>query len=128
MQHSDHDLRRQLRALPDPDPPAALRERVLTSHRHRQRAIRSVAGVSAIALLLAIVLPDLPGPQDASPPQPGLAATALPAHDAIARLRAIDRALQAAYERGASDDEVAPLWKARETLLAALPANQRPSS
>ena len=38
--------------------------------------------------------------------------------DVSAELRAIDRALQAAYDRGASDAEIAPMWVARNLLLA----------
>lgn len=37
-----------------------------------------------------------------------------------ARLRAIDAALQAAYDRGARTDEVAPLWQQRNEALRGL--------
>lgn len=37
-----------------------------------------------------------------------------------ARLRAIDAALQAAYDRGAPEDEVAPLWQRRNEALRGL--------
>jgi hypothetical protein len=40
------------------------------------------------------------------------------------KLRAIDRALQTAYARGASDAEVAPLWATREQLMRAMPASE----
>ena len=33
------------------------------------------------------------------------------------RVFVIDRALQAAYARGASDEEVAPLWEIRERMI-----------
>jgi hypothetical protein len=39
----------------------------------------------------------------------------------IADIRAIDHALQLAYTHNASEDEVAPLWKARRELLLHLP-------
>ena len=38
----------------------------------------------------------------------------------IARLQVIDAALQAAYDRGARADELAPLWKQRNEALRGL--------
>jgi hypothetical protein len=49
------------------------------------------------------------------------------AQDVHAELRAIDHALQAAYDRGASDAEIAPMWVARETLLAGLQSTRAES-
>ena len=46
-------------------------------------------------------------PRTAPEITPGNAADALPA---------IDQALQNAYARGASDDEIAPLWEVRQRL------------
>ena len=39
---------------------------------------------------------------------------------AMARLGTIDAALQSAYDRGATPDELAPLWKQRNVLLRTL--------
>jgi hypothetical protein len=41
-------------------------------------------------------------------------------HDVQAELRALDHALQAAYDRGASDAEIAPMWVARDALLVGI--------
>jgi hypothetical protein len=38
-------------------------------------------------------------------------------------VQAIDRALQAAYARGASDEEVAPLWEIRQRMIVKQPAS-----
>jgi len=40
--------------------------------------------------------------------------------DVQAELRALDQASQAAYDRGASDAEIAPMWVARDALFAGL--------
>ena len=45
-------------------------------------------------------------------------AQAPPDPPVAAQVRALDHALQVAYDRGASDSEVAPLWEARQALLA----------
>ena len=39
--------------------------------------------------------------------------------DRIRTVHAIDRALQAAYDRNAADDVIEPLWRARQALIAA---------
>lgn len=123
MPMNDHDplLRRQLRALPDPAAPAGLRERVLAAHGRRRLAIHGATGVAAAVVAVALILPALPsidpapsGAQHAAAPAPSRS------NEVAARLRAIDRALQAAYERGASDDEIAPLWRVRESLMSSL--------
>lgn len=120
---NDHDplLRRHLRALPDPAAPAGLRERVLAAHGHRRLAIHGATGIAAAVVSVALILPVLPSVEQA-PPSARRAAPPAAAHGhaATARLRAIDRALQAAYERGASDDEIAPLWRVRESLVSSL--------
>jgi len=50
----------------------------------------------------------------APPPIPATTRSSAP----IAHLQAVDRALQAAYANGASDDELSPLWDIRERLLS----------
>ncbi|MCF7222459.1 hypothetical protein [Marilutibacter chinensis] len=129
MNDYDSQLRRHLRALPDPGLPDRLRDRVIASHGRRRRVIHGATGVAAAVVAVALLRPALPL-QDTAPEtatvQAPVAPPALHVDEAVARLRAIDRALQAAYERGASDDEVAPLWRAREMLLPS--SGRRPDS
>ncbi|NDK39180.1 hypothetical protein DT603_10035 [Pseudoxanthomonas gei] len=44
--------------------------------------------------------------------------------DVHEQLEALDRALQTAYDRGASDAEIAPMWVARNALLCNLRPRQ----
>lgn len=118
MNRSDHDLATRLRALPELPPAPDALPRLL----RKRRALQNRRLAMAAALALVIALPSLwlrdtgdarPIASDvASPAATDLTASA----DPIADLRAIDRALQAAYESRASDDEIAHLWAAREAL------------
>lgn len=107
-----HDL---LRDTPEPPPPASLWPQLLERRRRQIRLRRLVTGIAStgVATVLVMVLawPDRlaqPGPPtDQAAAGPGLAA----------QVRALDHALQVAYDRGASDSEVAPLWEARQALL-----------
>ena len=109
-----HPLRAQLDALPPPPLPPGLWPR-LARRRKRQLAVRRAGMALAIGVLaagpLALLRPaqDAPAPTIVAAPgiAPGNAADALPA---------IDQALQNAYARGASDDEIAPLWDVRQRL------------
>lgn len=130
-----HDLRRHLRALPDPAVPSGLRDRVLATHGRRRRLVQGTTGLAMAAVAAVLLQPALP-PPDTTPEritasaQESTSAPVQTAADTGARLRAIDRALQAAYERGASDDEIAPLWRVRESLSSALslpPSPRNPS-
>lgn len=106
-------LRRQLRALPDPLPPASLEVRLRTSQARRSHVLRGCGMAIALCLVAMLAMPERgrPGGTDALP-----APTV--AHDTTRlQLQAIDRALQTAYARGASDAEVAPLWEARTQLM-----------
>lgn len=100
---------------PDLAPPDALWPRLRAGQRQAvlRRRVLHGASASALALLLVAVVP-WPGlhvPVDA--PQ-GLAATE---GDLIRdQIVTIDRALQVAYARGASDAEVEPMWQARNML------------
>lgn len=123
MNQTEQRIRERLAALPEVPLPEALWQRVDSRRRRKllQRKLGVGAGVFALAGVLAfkLLLPALQ-PGEAHAPQ-RVAAAALPAlSDAQADIRAIDQALQAAYDRGASDAEVAPIWAARAALLAAV--------
>ena len=121
---SNDPLHDRLETLPHPPLPPDLWPR-LARRRQHQLATRRAGVATALALLaigpLALLwrLPSTPAVASDAP---------LPAADAVAQptaldaVGAIDHALQNAYARGASDDEVAPLWEARRRLLSHSPA------
>lgn len=113
------NLRNQLQRAGDIPPPAALWARVRDGQARMHRRRRIAAGVAASALALAVVavVPWLAPSHDAHPPQTSLA---MAGSDPAASMIAIDRALQAAYDRGASDMEIAPIWEARNVLATRL--------
>lgn len=145
-------LREVLSRLPEESPPPTLWLRIEVEHARRfpaRRAPRWRPALAAVAaaLLLLSVLPwlrqphsanDVPAPwaadapagsgkpRSATPP-PGVRPEQLPAA-AVAALRSLDRELQRRYLEGASDAELAPLWRRREELQqqpdAANPATQ----
>lgn len=87
-------------------PPTGLGERVRAAYRQRWRRLRGAGAASAIVVAAVMLLPALPpGAAVAPPTRPD------------PTLQALDRALQAAYARGASDAELAPLWAARRHAL-----------
>ncbi len=116
-------LQHHLGALPEPPLPAALWPRVARARR-RQLARRRIAlGGGVAALLAVLVLPGrLPGPGPLEGADAAIAAAhTMPpraaAADPDARLRILDRELQAAYHRGSGEAEIAQLWQARAALL-----------
>lgn len=121
MNTPHRDLREHLRALPELAPPPQLSDRIARAQARRVTRWRAgaAAGTLIVACLCALpVLQHAPAP-DAAQQRRAL----IPARDQdpAADVRAIDRALQTAYERGASEDELAPLWAARTRLLATIP-------
>lgn len=123
--HDDNDrLRRHLEALPDPALPDALWSRVARAHR-QQVARRRLALGGGVAVALAVLVlpfrPPDPGDPTVSASDVASAGTG-PARapvvaDPDARLRILDRELQAAYHRGSDAAELAQLWQARDALL-----------
>lgn len=108
-----------LRALPELAPPPHLPDRIARAQARRLAHWRT--GAAAVTLILAAVcvLPLVPyGPLPDTSPSTALPPA--PERNHLADIRAIDRALQTAYERGASEDELAPLWAARARLLSAI--------
>lgn len=125
---TDDSLRTYLAELPVPAPPATLwpkLDRARTRRLRRHRVGIGVAGLAMLALLAVPVPVPQPDPGALHPTAPGVADRAAlvvaspPRSDAaLGTLRALDRELQAAYARGASDQELAPLWSARDAALA----------
>ncbi len=126
------------RQLPEFDPDPALWGRIQTRSRRqrRWRRIRLGALTGALAsllLVLALVHPVAPWQPTAVPDlalrqatsqqlQEQLAGVSGAADDfrALSDLRLIDARLQAAYDRNATDDEIAALWILRNDVLRAL--------
>ncbi len=126
----------RLAALPEFDPPAQLWARIEAEHRRRQlrgRVLRWGGGLAAM-LALATVVALAPRPQLAATgplaqlerrsqeleqAYAGFGQTASPLENE-AELRAVELALQQAYDRGAAVDELLPLWQQRNDVLSNL--------
>jgi hypothetical protein len=138
-----NDLARGLQATPEPS--ADMWSRIAGAHvARRQRRVRvRLAATFAFTLAGAaffLVAPHLvPGTDWQARAQAlELELRALPASDdaaegTVAReaesgLGRIDRALQAAYDRGARANELVPLWKQRSELLSTLMAVRQQSA
>lgn len=127
-----------LRQLPEFDPDPALWERIQARGRQQRQWRRIRFGVvtgalASLLLVLALVYPVAPWQPTAAPDlavrqatsqqlQEQLAAVSGAADDfrALSDLRLIDARLQAAYDRNATDDEIAALWILRNDVLRAL--------
>ena len=115
-------VRQELHDLPEVPLPDALWQRVDSGRRQKMRRRQILAGVASLALVAVMAMPLLaPMLVDARRSE-ALAAYQAPdsQHDIQADLHALDQALQAAYDRGASDAEIAPMWVAREALLGGI--------
>lgn len=108
--------------MPAPPLPPGLWARV-AKRRQRQVATRRAGIALALALLAIGPLAITWRAQDARPRATSLPVAIAPPADAAPdlALSTIDHALQNAYARGASDDEIAPLWEARQRLLRPSP-------
>jgi hypothetical protein len=119
-------LREELHALPEIPLPEALWQRVEAGRRQKMRRRKLGTGIVSLVLvavmatpLLAPLLTDI----DVLRSEPLVAHQPVRSEqDVHEELRALDHALQVAYDRGASDAEIAPMWVARTELLA----NRRP--
>lgn len=112
----------KLRALPEPP----LSETVwsqLDARRTRSVALRRGGMVSAFVVVGGLAFVGLiPHEREAAAPD-AAQVTGIAQASHGESLSTIDRALQAAYARGASDDEVAPLWEVRRQLaLSSVPS------
>lgn len=110
-------LHERLQALPQPPLPPQLWPR-LARRRQRQLAIRRSGMALALGLLVVgpLVLPWRGQDAPVIAHAPATVASSDVAAVAPAAMSAIDHALQNAYARGASDEEVAPLWEVRRRL------------
>jgi hypothetical protein len=117
-------VHQQLRDLPEIPLPDTLWRRVDAKRRHTLRRRKLGIGFATLALAAVMATPLL-GPMFVGADRTlGEPVAAQPAargkHDVQAELRALDHALQAAYDRGASDAEIAPMWVARDALLVGI--------
>lgn len=124
MSTPEHRLREQLHALAEPPLPQALWSRLHDRHRRqirrRRQALVASVGIVSVLLMSPLLLPD--GPRHAPVASMPLAATPALIVEPEARLRLLDAAIQNAYDEGASDDEIQPLWEARKRLISQQPA------
>jgi len=121
MTTPEHNLERQLRQLPDAPLPEHLWQRVNGARvrMRRRRAAGVVATAVAVAALALLPTFHARHASDPSSPEPWPVASApAPVVDVETELRALDRALQAGYARGASDAELEALWAQRRRLIS----------
>lgn len=111
MKSPEFDLRHYCAMLPEPEPPPALFHDIVRT-RSRQRARRDAMFLSAILLAGVSVLLLVQRPQ----PVRDRTVVATAEQRIELELRAVDRELQAAYDRGASERELARLWAHRSAL------------
>jgi hypothetical protein len=125
-----------LQGLPTFAPHPALWSRVVAAEQRRRRMRRwRRSGLALAAALVACVILLLPRPLPSLQQQvvagqqesrtlerqwQDLAAHSRADATGFARVRAIDATLQAAYDRGARADELAPLWHKRNRALRGL--------
>lgn len=123
-----------LRQLPVFEPDPRLWSRIAAAHLRRRRARQwSLAAAATVLLGIAAALlvrpaaPGGPGWAEAQRESQALEAEwrrladgGRPSAVGLTRLRSIDTALQAAYDRGADADELVPLWKQRNDALRGL--------
>lgn len=126
----------RLAGLPEFDPPPQLWARIEAGHARRRRQSRlaycsaAAAVALAVAGLVAVVAPPAPAKpsallqlerqsQELEQAYAGLAQPLSPLESEV-ELRAIEAALQQAYDRGAAAEELAPLWEQRNAVLSSL--------
>ena len=118
------ELRKRLHALPEILLPDSLWQRVEAGRRRKIQRRKLGGGMAALLIAAVIAAPSLaPMLTGTRTIQAEQGIVQQPAHggqDVQAELRALDQALQAAYNRGASDAEIAPMWVTREALLAGI--------
>jgi hypothetical protein len=131
MAENPDRVRERFGALPDVPLPESLWQRV--DARRRQKILHRKLGMGAATLalagMLAISLPSrMFNGANADSSNEVAAVEPVPTQgDIQADVQAIDHALQAAYDRGASDAEIAPMWVARDALLASVRPGNAPA-
>lgn len=128
MSEHQNPLRERLAALPEAPLPDALWQRLETGRKRQLRRRRQGLGLVALAVVALIAMPvfgPLPTGSGAMREVATVSPLPHPGDDQVrAELRALDQALQAAYDRGATDAEIAPMWVTRAALLAGMPSSQ----
>ena len=127
MDEVEKQAKRYLESLGEPALPGGLWDRVDGARRQRMRRRlggAAMASVATVALASAFMVPGgLAEPEDGPLLAEDVTEATRAAYsgdvDRIHSVHAIDRALQAAYNRDAGDDEIEPLWRARQALMAA---------
>jgi len=107
-------LRAELAKLPEESPPPSVWLELQLAHAElfpKAKVVRrwpyaAVAAVLMLALVPLLLMRPTPAPIDLRLPE-----------ERAAALRILDRELQLRYIDGASDAELAPLWRQREELL-----------
>lgn len=115
----------QLQSLPEPPLPNDLWQRL--DRRRRRRMAWRRGGVAAVLLGGFAFLGFFPGSETPAPAPEHAQTAAVATGMRGGSLQSVDRALQAAYARGASDDEVAPLWAARRQMALSFQPSLDPS-
>ncbi|MCB1567651.1 MAG: hypothetical protein KDI69_02380 [Xanthomonadales bacterium] len=109
-----NDIRDLLETLPDAPLPDTLLPRLQQRHR-RRRALNRVQAVAAVLVVGFGLWTLIPRDVPLQVRTPAVIAQNLASP---AEIEVVDRALQAAYAEGASNDELAPLWALRGRLIA----------
>lgn len=117
MTPSDPTVHRYLAGLPEPELPDTVWPRVSRAWRAKQRKQGSfwlalAASAGGLGLILAI---------QGSPPvvlEPGNPLVDQMDSGVHSQVEALDRAILAGYARGAGSVELAPLWRARQSLAS----------
>lgn len=127
MTNPDPQSKHYLASLADAPLPDTLWPRVDNARRRRLqiRSAAAAASAACAAIGLALAFTFAPDRHEASAPAVATegrqaapsSSPPLDEADLVHSLSAIDKALQAAYDRNASDDEIAPLWQARQHLI-----------
>ena len=126
MSEHHNPVREKLAALPEAPLPDALWRRMETGRKRQMRRRRQALGLVTLAVVGLIAIPTFaPLLTGADAMRETAVVSPLPDNgdDQVrAELRALDQALQAAYDRGATDAEIAPMWVTRAALLAGMPS------
>ncbi len=111
-------LQARLAALAEPALPASLWTRVAHARQQQRTARRRLATVGTTLIVCAVALPFVLRQSPAPAPAPVAASTTvpMPAVPTGDPLRAVDRELQRAYDRGASEQELQWLWQRRDAV------------
>lgn len=120
MTRPNDPIQAYLASLPEPALPDTVWPRLKRRQKDRRRWFGPVwllaaACAGAFAVMLAVRTPPTMIPSSADRDQ---AAALAPSANILVQVRAIDRALQIAYARGADAAETRDLWQIREALLA----------